>query len=1080
MPDVFVSYSRRDSEFADRLSAALDARRKQAWLDVERIADAEVFPEAIRRAIESAEAFLFVITPDAVVSSFCEQEVAYAASLGKRIVPVLRRPTPDDLIPDEIRERSWIAFTDEAEFDDSIDRVVQALDTDHDYRREHTRWLIKALEWEREHHNRSFLLRGAELTAAESWLARSSPLADPAPTDLQRQYLLTSRQVNTRRQRRIIAASLIITALSIGLLALALIAQNQANNTSAISTSRALAAESENELAVDPETSVLLAIRAVRQSPTPDALFALREALDRSPLRLALPDISTATCQNANVVATNGTSALYSPNGQQIAESSCGGVLRTLNASTGHIEWQLHPSPQVSAIAFSPTGHTLAVGTSSGVDLLDSVTGSVRKMFRSPEPTGLAFSPSGSQLVETTTSGVLVWELASDSAHNLSFLRGEYDSPLFTRSGTLIVPTFSLGATVVGGGDLSSPVPANPPLNYVCSNDGASQDGVAGSPSGGYVVCSEYADDGSAQIVVWSSSTWTKEYTLTTRAGTSPAAVAVSPDGSLIAAGFYDGSAGIWSSSTHSEVVSILGGTAPVNSLSFSPDGKRLLAAFGDGSARVYDTTGSELLSFRVAPSLNVAPFAFTGHKLIALIQQGNTRQTFSIGDCQSPGCIIRTWPTQGSLAPRDFTLSEDPKQLAWMSPDGDLAAVWNQTFVSNFGAFLQTTTSIWNVNDRRVIRILPKLPVDSVGFSPDHRLAAVSLYGGGMRIFDLSTGHQVVTRASTTSCRGIGWSTPVFSRDDRLVAGSDGCGYVYVWDTGTGKRLLYLAGLNASAVAFNPASDRLAVASNDDTATVLDVTSGRRVLELIGHTRTINDIEYSPDGTRIGTVSVDGTARIWDAHTGRLLRIDIDPEAYFQSANDSGGIARNAAGIDTLTFSPDGRQIATEDAAGIVRLWDTCSECGDARALLASAAHYIVAPLTPIERFEAAAAAGSLLPTSTPSGPNGDGAPGARAELGVSVQDVTEPSRQASHLTPFSGALVNSVQSGSPAQTAGIQMGDVIVAFNGQDVGSVLDLLDDLAAAATGQSVQLTIYRGQTRLTVTAILGSTSPGSSP
>src|SRR5665213_2246515 len=293
MADVFVSYSRQDSEFADRLSTALDARRKQAWLDVERIADAEVFPEAIRRAIESAEAFLFVITPDAVQSSYCEQEVAYAVALGKRIVPVLRRPTPDALIPDEIRDRNWIAFTDETEFDDSMDRVVSALDTDHEYRKEHTRWLIKALEWEREDRNRSFLLRGAELAAAESWLTRSSQSADPAPTDLQRQYLLKSRQVSTRRQRRIAAVSIAIAVLSISLLSLALISRSQATTASAVANSRALAAESENELTVDPETSVLLAIRAVHQSPTPDALFALREALDRSPLRLALPNVAT-------------------------------------------------------------------------------------------------------------------------------------------------------------------------------------------------------------------------------------------------------------------------------------------------------------------------------------------------------------------------------------------------------------------------------------------------------------------------------------------------------------------------------------------------------------------------------------------------------------------------------------------------------------------------------------------------------------------------------------------------------------------------------------------------------------------
>src|SRR5580700_10537897 len=113
MADVFLSYSRRDSEFVDRLSAALDVRGKQVWLDTGSIADAEVFPQAIRTAIETSDAFLFVITPEAVSSAYCEQEVAYAGELGKRIVPVLRQLVEDAAIPAEIRERNWIPFTED-------------------------------------------------------------------------------------------------------------------------------------------------------------------------------------------------------------------------------------------------------------------------------------------------------------------------------------------------------------------------------------------------------------------------------------------------------------------------------------------------------------------------------------------------------------------------------------------------------------------------------------------------------------------------------------------------------------------------------------------------------------------------------------------------------------------------------------------------------------------------------------------------------------------------------------------------------------------------------------------------------
>src|SRR5579859_4879470 len=108
MADVFVSYSRRDSEFVARLAQSIEDRGKSVWLDVEGIADGEVFPEAIKRAIEQSDAFVFVITPESVRSSYCENEVEYARDISKRIVPVLREGVPDSELPAEIRDRNWI------------------------------------------------------------------------------------------------------------------------------------------------------------------------------------------------------------------------------------------------------------------------------------------------------------------------------------------------------------------------------------------------------------------------------------------------------------------------------------------------------------------------------------------------------------------------------------------------------------------------------------------------------------------------------------------------------------------------------------------------------------------------------------------------------------------------------------------------------------------------------------------------------------------------------------------------------------------------------------------------------------
>lgn len=70
-----------------RLQEALEARGKNVWVDVEGIRDAELFPAALQKAIESSDAFVFVISPDSVRSDFCVQEVNHAVEC-----PDLARP----------------------------------------------------------------------------------------------------------------------------------------------------------------------------------------------------------------------------------------------------------------------------------------------------------------------------------------------------------------------------------------------------------------------------------------------------------------------------------------------------------------------------------------------------------------------------------------------------------------------------------------------------------------------------------------------------------------------------------------------------------------------------------------------------------------------------------------------------------------------------------------------------------------------------------------------------------------------------------------------------------------------------
>jgi YVTN family beta-propeller protein len=201
--DVFLSYSRRDGEFVRRLASALGEHGKDVWVDVEGIRDAEVFPEALRRAIESSDTFVFVISPDSVRSSFCAEEIGHAAGLNKRIVPLVRRPVPEGEVPEDVRVRNWIPAGKNDDFTIAIARLVRALDTDLDWERQHSRFMVRGLEWEQSDRDRSFLLRGADLKAAERWLAEGVG-RDPGPTALEIEYVVAAR-ARTRRVRLLVS-----------------------------------------------------------------------------------------------------------------------------------------------------------------------------------------------------------------------------------------------------------------------------------------------------------------------------------------------------------------------------------------------------------------------------------------------------------------------------------------------------------------------------------------------------------------------------------------------------------------------------------------------------------------------------------------------------------------------------------------------------------------------------------------------------------------------------------------------------------------------------------------------------------
>ena len=324
MLSVFLSYSRRDREVAARLRDALAAAELETWIDVEGIAPASRWREELKQAIETADAFVFLISPHSAASVECAHELEYAEQLNKRIIPAHVRRTDPEALPEAVSTRQFIPESGlfEDDFDRSLATLLSAIETDLDWLKAHTAWGRKAIEWKEHDHDRSFLLSGSELDEAERWLAGQTG-KQPAPTELQTNYVLRSRQRTTQRLRSTRAAISVALIVASALAIVALIERATAVANQKTAESRQLAADAEATLSSDPELSTLLSLRALAIRSTSQAEAALRDALPQ-----------------LQVLGTLRPSApLYSPsfssNGKLVLTASADGAAEIWNASTG-------------------------------------------------------------------------------------------------------------------------------------------------------------------------------------------------------------------------------------------------------------------------------------------------------------------------------------------------------------------------------------------------------------------------------------------------------------------------------------------------------------------------------------------------------------------------------------------------------------------------------------------------------------------------------------------------------------------------------------------------------------------------
>ena len=113
------------------------------------------------------------------------------------------------------------------------------------------------------------------------------------------------------------------------------------------------------------------------------------------------------------------------------------------------------------------------------------------------------------------------------------------------------------------------------------------------------------------------------------------------------------------------------------------------------------------------------------------------------------------------------------------------------------------------------------------------------------------------------------------------------------------------------SEAKFSPDGKTVLTASGDGTARIWETYSGKLLNTLEGHTKSVKSAVFSSDGKKILTASWDNTARIWDTSSGTLIKI----------------LKGHTNALDIAIFSPDERKILTKSQYdNTARLWDSSS----------------------------------------------------------------------------------------------------------------------------------------------------------
>jgi WD40 repeat protein len=827
--DVFVSYARADTAFARRLHAMLRGQGREPWIDRDDIPPTAEWLAEIYAAIEQANSFVFVISPDSCSSDVCLLEVEHAVQNHKALVPILHRAVDSDVVPRPLAQLNWILFRDSDDAERASSALVDALDTDLDRVRAHTRLLVRSIEWDRENRQDGLLLRGESLEKAIGWLTHANEATKPSPTALQREYVQASQKAEAQELARV--RDLYNRALA-GKLAI---------------QSRRLHAM---RLGAQP-LAMALAIESMRRSPSFEAEEALRRCIALQPMRVARLE------HDFDVAAI-----AFSPAGDKLATASGRFDEREsydAEASGKSLEdfvdeRDLH--------RFLERGNSLVHDASSNSAYLWDPFAAARlaRLEHDASVMSLAFSADGQRLVTAAADGIAkVW----DTRHGETISRIDLEHPWWRGTVALTGEGSVLIAQEDGGGAVAWDVGTGQRATQRALVEGTRETASAIDSRRarlatrlGRLPHSEL-ESGATRLGIRQLSTPERADLVESVAGeVTRRALALSQD----AAYFADAHRYTRDSDTvsvHDTVgderarIALDGFVAAV---AFHPSGQYLCTA-AHGAAEMWDLNMTSTLHF-LHVSTNVGFLAFN--------RDGNCLVTAEAKNFADIAPKATLWDVATHTVVENPAGEEQSRLLAeatnpWTIADPD----------NRLRATYQDPGQTVRVVDRTSRRIVAKLVHNGwlrcAAFGPSDRLATGTELGA--HVWNARDGREIAFLPHDEQVRSVAFDATA----DWLATACDDK-YARLWEVGAERAILTVHHDDAvSAVAVSPDGRYLATGGEDNTARVWDIATHDEVARLL-HQDAVRVIRFSPDGQILATGSLNGDVGLWTCRPDTLI----------------------------------------------------------------------------------------------------------------------------------------------------------------------------------------------------------------